>query len=121
MIETNYPHLGVVYQFYEIYTPKFAPAIAAALMKHITPQSPPFLVEILGATKDKQAVDFLVKTIDLATAENKMLIACISALGELGGDMALAILQNLPRMRNNFSTEAQEELEIAIMNIKEEA
>ena len=119
MMENNFSHLGVVYEFYEIYTQKYSSAIATALMRHITPESPPLLVEILGSTNEAQAIDFLANTIDLATAGETLLIACISAIGELGGDKAVALLQNISQMRgNNISAEAMEELEIAILNNK---
>ena len=117
MIENDYPHLIIAYMFVDIYCQSYGKSIAAPLMNYITPKGPVLLVELLGSTKDEKATDFIMKTIDLATAEEELLIACIGTIGEIGGNNALTILQNIPNICDNkLSKQAMEELEIAIHN-----
>ncbi|HEX3043669.1 MAG TPA: hypothetical protein VHY08_02865 [Bacillota bacterium] len=119
MIENDYPHLNSVYMFVDIYSQRYGKSIAAALMKYITSKGPILLVELLGSTKDEQATDFIMKTIDLMSAEDELLIACISTIGETGGNNALKVLQNIAQKRGNkLSKQAMEELEIALHNNK---
>lgn len=116
-IDHKYPHLEVVYEFLDIYLQKYRQSIVAAAIKYLTPQGPLLLVEMLGASKDETIVDLLVKTIDLASATEELLIALIGAIGEIGGIEALKELQNLrSTLGDTVSQQVVMEFETAIAN-----
>lgn len=119
MIDHAYPHLEVVYEFMDIYVQKYSGSIATAIIKQLTPQGPPLLIEMLGATKEEAAVDFLVKTINLNEATEALAVATIGAIGEIGGVNALKALQNIrDRYQNMLSQPAVLELETVIGNME---
>jgi hypothetical protein len=85
LLDNGYYHLEVVYEFIDVYLQKYSTSIATTLLKYLTPQGPPLLVELLGTTRDERVVDLLVKTINFESAPEELLIAVIGAIGEIGG------------------------------------
>ncbi|HEX3043670.1 MAG TPA: hypothetical protein VHY08_02870 [Bacillota bacterium] len=122
MVDNQYPHLQVVYEFIDRYSHQYNSSIIKALLENITQKGPPLLVELLTIGEDEEIIEHIVKTIDSVSAEDELLIACIGTIGEIGGNKALSILQDISKMRgNNLSKQALEGLEIALQNNKKEA
>jgi hypothetical protein len=87
--------LGALLQFLEHYSPLHRHALGAALLARLGPDGPPALVEQIGATDHPDAVKRLRECMDLAGASEELLIALASTLGELRGDDASALLDEL--------------------------
>ncbi|MCP4131257.1 MAG: HEAT repeat domain-containing protein [bacterium] len=118
MLENEFPHVEVAYEFVDIYTQNYGDALAQALLKNITPRGPELLVELIGPTKSRDAVKVLEKTLSIETAEPELLIALIGALGEIGGEEAVSFLNRVKELQ--LPGEVGEELEIAFKNIEYE-
>lgn len=121
MVDNQYPHWEVVYEFIDRYSQQYSSSIIKALLENMTKKGPPLLIELLTIAEDEKIIDDIIKTIDLASAEDELLIACIRTIGEIGGNKAITILQNILKMcGNKLSKQAMEELEIALHNNKKD-
>ncbi len=115
MMENDYPHLEVVYDFIDIYVQESGEALAQALLEHITHEGPPLLVELVGATKSSRAVAVLKERVPIKTAVPELIQALACALGEIGGEEAVTLLCDLQKLR--MPEEIMKEIEIAFRNI----
>ena len=110
------PHRDVFLEFMDIYAAAFPEALAAGLLQHLSPDGPPLVVTLLGATRRGDASHRLLATLNLDTAGDDLLEALACALGEFGGETAREALRALMR-RAGLSPRVRMEIEIALQNL----
>jgi len=103
----QYQHIEVVYEFIEIYAALYPQALEAAILRQLTNQGPPILVDLLGTTGSAKAVQALASVIDPTAASEELAVALAGALGEIGGPQAQRWLQEW-QQRNPAQTVASE-------------
>jgi len=106
----------VLAEFLEIYAADHAAALAPALLARLDPAGPAALVEALGSTRSADAAQLLLATLDLAAADEELLVTLACTLGELGDPVALAGLHALAA-RDGLPSAVLEEIDIALQHI----
>lgn len=94
------PLLGSLDEFLEMYCRYYPNELAEALLLQLRPTGPPVLVELLGCTGSAKAVKQLKNILILNEASDDLLEALAGALGDIGGDEALKMLQSLEQREN---------------------
>lgn len=105
--------LDPLLQFLGFYTRLYPDALADALVRRLTPTGPPTLVEVLGTTRNLVAMPHLRTMLEIAGANDDLLIAVVGALGDIGGVEALDLLEGVAR-RPLLSEEVRDEVRIAL-------
>jgi hypothetical protein len=108
--------LDVCAEFLAVYAVHHPTSLAAALLARLGPAGPPLLVEALGPTRSPDAAPRLLATLDLAAADEELLVCLACALGELGDPAAIAGLHALAA-RDDIPSAVRDELEIALHNL----
>lgn len=109
----------VLAEFLEIYVTAaadHAAALAPALLTRLGPAGPAALVEALGTTRSADASHILLATLDLAAADELLLVTLACTLGELGDPAAVAGLHALAA-RDGLSPAVLDEIDIALQHI----
>lgn len=99
---------GVFIDFIEYYARSFPEALAEALLERLTSNGPPLVVFALGSTGSATASRHLLSTLDLNSADDDLLEALASTLGELGDSHsieALRALRNRPGLSDRILNE----------------
>jgi hypothetical protein len=110
------PGRDVFLEFMDIYAAAFPEALAAGLLQHLSPDGPPLVVTLLGATRRSDASHRLLATLNLDAADDDLLEALACSLGELGGEAASEALRALIG-RPGLSPRVRAEVEIALRNL----
>jgi hypothetical protein len=87
--------LDALCEFIEFFARSHRRALGTALLTRLERNGPPALVEQIGATDHPDAAKRLREHLDLKGASEPLLIALASTLGELSGDDAGALLDEL--------------------------
>ncbi len=106
----------VLAEFLEIYVTDHAAALAPALLARLGPAGPAALVEALGSTRSADASQLLLATLDLAAADEQLLVTLACTLGELGDPAAVAGLHALAA-RDGLSPAVLDEIDTALQHI----
>lgn len=110
----------VLAEFLEIYVADHAAdraaALATALLARLGPAGPAALVEALGGTRSADASQVLLTTLDLAAADEELLVTLACTLGELGDPAAVAGLHALAA-RDGLTPAVLDEIDIALQHI----
>lgn len=93
--EDDISSLDALCDFLEFFARSHPRALGTALLTRLERNGPPVLVEQIGATDHPDAVKHLRERLDLSTASEPLMIALASTLGELRGDDAGALLDEL--------------------------
>jgi hypothetical protein len=93
--EDDSASLDALCDFLEFFARSRPRALGAALLTRLEHTGPPVLVEQIGTTDHPDAAKRLRERLDLNAASEPLLIALASTLGELRGDDAGALLEEL--------------------------
>lgn len=104
--------LGALLDLLEFFSSSYPRAFGAALLARLESGGPPELVEQIGATDHPNSVKCLRARLDLQNASEELLIALASTLGELHGDDAGTLLDELAA-RESLPTSVRDEISIA--------
>ena len=108
--------LGPLAEFIDIYAKLFPEALSSELLRKIGPNGPPILVELLGSARTAATVEALRRQVSLEQADEDLLVALASALGEIGSPEAITMLHELLH-RPALPESARREIQIAFKNL----
>jgi hypothetical protein len=112
--------LDTLLEFLDFYSGFYPEALAQALLQHTQSDGPAVLVEVLGGTGNDQVVSHLRATLDLAQADESLLIALASTLGEIGDEAAVGWLHELA-LQSDLADDVRYEIAIALEFLEREA
>jgi len=109
------PNRQVFIEFMNYYAKAFPEELASALSDRLSADGPPLPVLILGSTGSGTASSRLLSVLNLETADDDLLEALASTLGELGDVRAIEALRALGK-RDDLSERVRNEINIALWN-----
>ena len=109
-------HRQVFIEFMTYYAKAFPEALTSALLERLSANGPPLAVLILGSTGSPTASSGLLSKVNLDTADDDLLEAVASTLGELGDARSIAALRALAG-RDDLSERVRNEIKISLWDV----